>query len=64
MLERYNTEYNSMDKKRPVSATLVKGVRHCGKPYGPDKYCDQHSLILRVTPTGGKQWIWRGTIHC
>ncbi len=52
-----------MDKKRHLSAAFVKGVRHSGKPYGPDKYYDQHGLILRVIPTGGKQWIWRGTIH-
>ena len=52
-----------MDQKRHLSAAFVKGVRHSGKPYGPDKYYDQHGLILRVIPTGGKQWIWRGTIH-
>ena len=52
-----------MDKKRHLSAAFVKGVRHSGKPYGPDKYYDHHGLILRVIPTGGKQWIWRGTIH-
>ena len=49
--------------KRPLTATFVKGVRHSGKPYGPDKYQDQHGLILRVLPTGSKQWIWRGTIQ-
>ncbi len=55
--------YHSVDKNRPLTAAFVKGVRHSGKPYGPDKYYDQHGLILRVLPTGGKQWIWRGTIH-
>ena len=30
---------------------------------GPDKYYDHHGLILRAIPTGGKQWISRGTIH-
>ena len=29
----------------------------------PGKYGDQHGLILRVTPSGSKQWIWRGTIR-
>ena len=29
----------------------------------PGKYGDQHGLILRVTPAGSKQWIWRGTIR-
>ena len=26
-------------------------------------YYDEHGLILRVKPTGSKQWIWRGTIR-
>ena len=26
-------------------------------------YYDAHGLILRVKPTGSKQWIWRGTIR-
>ena len=29
----------------------------------PGKYCDQHGLMLRVRPTGSKQWIWRGTVR-
>ena len=29
----------------------------------PGKYGDQHGLVLRVTPSGSKQWIWRGTIR-
>ena len=49
--------------KRPLTAAFVKGVRHSGKPYGPDKYIDEHGLILRVMPSGSKQWIWRGTIQ-
>ena len=24
---------------------------------------DLHGLILRVSPSGSKQWIWRGTVH-
>lgn len=28
----------------------------------PGKYGDQHGLILRVQPSGSKQWIWRGTV--
>ena len=55
--------YNLADKKRVLSAAFVKGVRYSGKPYGPDKYYDEHGLILRVIPTGGKQWIWRGTVR-
>ena len=49
--------------KRPLTAAFVKGVRHSGKPYGPDKYGDLHGLILRVMPGRSKQWIWRGTVH-
>ena len=29
----------------------------------PGKYHDAHGLILRVTPGGSKQWIWRGTVR-
>ena len=46
---------------RPLTSAFVKSVRHSGRN-GPDKYGDQHGLLLRVMPTGGKQWIWRGTI--
>lgn len=52
-----------VDSKRSISAAFVKNVRHSGKPYGPDKHCDRHGLILRVLPTGSKQWIWRGTVQ-
>ena len=27
------------------------------------KYGDQNGLILRVSPSGSKQWIWRGIIR-
>ena len=40
-----------------LTATFVKAVD------APGKYGDQHGLILRVMPSGSKQWIWRGTIH-
>lgn len=49
--------YEMVDTKRSISAAFAKNVRHSGKPYGPDKYCDRHGLILRVLPTGSKQWI-------
>ena len=29
----------------------------------PGKHHDQHGLILRVTPSGSRQWIWRGTVR-
>ncbi len=47
---------------KKLTAAFVKHVRHGGKN-GPDKYGDVHGLILRVLPTGSKQWIWRGTIR-
>ena len=28
----------------------------------PGKYFDQNGLLLRVRPSGSKQWIWRGTL--
>ena len=28
----------------------------------PGRYYDEHGLILRVLPTGARQWVWRGTI--
>ncbi len=47
---------------RSLTSAFVKNVRHSGRN-GPDKYGDHHGLLLRVMPTGGKQWIWRGTIR-
>ncbi len=29
----------------------------------PGKYGDTHGLILRVQPSGSRQWIWRGTVR-
>ena len=43
--------------KPRLTAAFVKQVRQ------PGKYIDQHGLILRVRPTGSKQWIWRGTVR-
>ena len=48
--------------KKLLSAFFVKSAKHSGGR-GPDKYWDAHGLILRVMPSGSKQWIWRGTIH-
>ena len=42
---------------KKLTAAFVKTVT------GPGKYGDQHGLILRVLPSGSKQWIWRGTVH-
>ena len=45
-----------MPKPR-LTAAFVKHV------HKPGKYGDRHGLILRVRPTGSKQWIWRGTVR-
>ena len=39
-----------------MTAAFVRSVTKAGK------YGDQHGLILRVQPSGSKQWIWRGTV--
>ena len=52
--ERGNTE-NSVPRKK-LTAAFVRCVDRAGK------YGDDHGLILRVKPTGSKQWIWRGTV--
>ena len=40
-----------------LTAAFARGVTK------PGKYGDQHGLILRVQPSGAKQWIWRGTVN-
>ena len=42
---------------KKLTDAFVKTVDRAGK------YCDQHGLMLRVRPTGSKQWIWRGTVR-
>ncbi|MDE2692302.1 MAG: tyrosine-type recombinase/integrase [Acidobacteriota bacterium] len=42
---------------KQLSAKFVRTVSR------PGKYGDQHGLILRVKPSGSKQWIWRGTVR-
>ena len=39
-----------------LTAAFVRSVTKAGK------YGDKHGLILRVQPSGSKQWIWRGTV--
>lgn len=48
--------------KSRLSFAFVKSVRHSGSN-GPDKYHDEHGLILRVRASGSKHWIWRGTVQ-
>ena len=42
--------------RKKLTAAFVRCVDRAGK------YGDEHGLILRVRPTGSKQWIWRGTV--
>lgn len=42
--------------RKKLTDAFVRSVDRAGK------YGDQHGLILRVRPTGSKQWIWRGTV--
>ena len=53
----------TMEKeKKRLTAAQVKSLRHSGTK-GPDKYYDENGLILRVMPTGGKQFLWAGTLR-
>ncbi len=51
------------DTRTRLNFAFVKTVKHSGRK-GPDKYSDEHGLILRVMPAGSKQWIWRGVVNC
>ena len=42
--------------KRRLTDAFVQSATEAGK------HGDAHGLILRVRPTGFKQWIWRGTV--
>ena len=48
--------------KSRLNFAFVKNVKHSGRN-GPDKYHDEHGLILRVRASGSKHWIWRGTVQ-
>ena len=45
-----------------LNFAFVKNVKHSGSN-GPDKYYDEHGLLLRVRPSGSKNWFWRGTVQ-
>ena len=42
-----------------LTVAEVERKKHSGTK-GPDKYYDQHGLVLRVMPKGSKQWLWFG----
>ena len=48
--------------KSRLNFAFVKSVNHSGRN-GPDKYHDEHGLMLRVRASGSKNWFWRGTVH-
>ena len=51
-----------MANGKRLNFQFVKNVAHSGRR-GPDKYFDEHGLILRVRASGSKHWIWRGTVR-
>ncbi len=48
--------------KSRLNFAFVKSLKHSGST-GPDKYYDEHGLLLRVRPSGSKNWFWRGTVQ-
>ena len=38
-------------------------MRHGGRAKHEERHCDEHGLILRVQPTGGKSWVQRVTVR-
>ena len=44
-------------RRSMLTAAFVRTVSR------PGKYGDLHGLILRVRPSGSRQWIWRGTVR-
>lgn len=48
-------EQRSTVAKR-LTAAFVRSAK-------PGRYYDEHGLMLRVLPTGAKQWVWRGTVR-
>ena len=41
----------------------IREKRSAQRQGQPGQVRDQHGLVLRVMPTGGRQWIWRGTVR-
>ena len=55
-----NSGTEKREKERELPKLTAAFVRSVTKP---GKYGDQHGLILRVQPSGSRQWIWRGTVN-
>ena len=45
-----------------LTAAKVRTMRHSGRVKHEERHCDEHGLILRVQPTGGKSWVQRVTV--
>ena len=45
-----------------LTAAKVRTMRHGGRAKHEERHCDEHGLILRVQPTGGKSWVQRVTV--
>ena len=52
---------NAQGRRRPNAKVPAEDGASGRK--GPDKYFDEHGLILRVRSSGSKHWIWRGTVR-
>ena len=46
-----------------LTAAAVRKMRHTGRVSHKERHCDEHGLILRVQPTGGKSWVQRVTVR-
>ena len=42
---------------------MAKLTARAVRSAAPGKHHDLHGLILRVSPSGSRQWIWRGTVR-
>ena len=49
--------------KLKLTAVAVRRLRHSGRVAHEERHCDEHGLILRVQPTGGKSWAQRVTVR-
>ena len=45
-----------------LTAVTVERAKHSGEK-GPKKIYDGNGLLLRIMPSGSKQWVWQGTVH-
>ena len=46
-----------------LTELAVRRLRHAGRVAHEERHCDEHGLMLRVQPTGGKSWVQRVTVR-